>query len=191
VVRNLLAFGRAAPTLFARADPGPLALRCVALLHHKAELAGVTLEACVPERLPAACLDAAQVEQLMLALTLNALEATPSGGSVSLRLRADDADPELEGVPSVVIEVADTGCGIPEELRAQVFEPFFTTKEAGKGVGLGLAVAYGIVTRHRGRIAFDSRVGEGTLFRAHLPRQRAPGASSSPESDACAEGGTP
>lgn len=174
VVRNLLAFSREAPTRFARADLGPPALRCVALLHHRAELLGVTLEAQVPERLPAVECDAAQVEQVMLALALNAVEATPAGGSVSLRLSASDADPELEGADGLLIEVADTGCGIPEELRARVFEPFFTTKEEGKGVGLGLAVAYGIVARHGGRLTFDSRVGEGTLFQVRLPRARAP-----------------
>jgi signal transduction histidine kinase len=72
----------------------------------------------------------------------------------------------------VVIAVSDTGCGIPAESLSRIFEPFFTTKEAGKGVGLGLAVVYGIVTRHHGRIDVSSTVGSGSVFTVHLPCQQ-------------------
>ncbi len=171
VVRNLLAFGRVAPARFAPADLAPLAQRCAALLRHKAELAGVTLEVELPARLPLLECDAAQIEQLLLALVVNALEATPAGGGVRVRAAAHEADALLAGRPSLVIEVADTGSGIAPEHRARVFEPFFTTKEAGKGAGLGLAVVYGIVGRHGGQVDFESRPGEGTLFRVRLPRE--------------------
>jgi signal transduction histidine kinase len=67
--------------------------------------------------------------------------------------------------------VSDTGAGIPEADQERIFEPFFTTKDVGKGVGLGLAVVYGIVTRHQGRIELDSRPGRGSTFTVHLPRR--------------------
>ena len=107
----------------------------------------------------------AQIQQMVLALAMNALEATPPGGRVTVAARADAEE------PGVLIEVSDTGCGIAEEVRERIFEPFFTTKAAGKGVGLGLAVVYGIVTRHRGRIDVDSTVGAGTTFTVRLPLQ--------------------
>jgi signal transduction histidine kinase len=82
-----------------------------------------------------------------------------------------------------VVTVSDTGCGIPGENLSRVFDPFFTTKEPGKGVGLGLAVVYGIVTRHGGRVDVDSRIGVGTTFEVHLPAQPPP------EPEASGEGG--
>jgi len=105
--------------------------------------------------------DGSQMEQMMLALALNALEATPAGGRVSVSARRNEQ--------GMRIVVADTGHGIPPESQARIFEPFFTTKEQGKGVGLGLAVVYGIVVRHHGRIDVESRLGQGTRFTIHLP----------------------
>jgi signal transduction histidine kinase len=102
---------------------------------------------------------------MVLALAMNALEATPSGGSVVL---AASAAPRGDGV---VIEVRDTGCGIPEEHLPRIYEPFFTTKSAGKGVGLGLSVVYGIVHRHGGTIEVSSRSGAGTTFTVRLPKR--------------------
>jgi signal transduction histidine kinase len=90
----------------------------------------------------------------------------PSGGRLSIRARRDEL------ADGVVLEVADNGSGIPVEALPHVFEPFFTTKEQGKGVGLGLAVVYGIVTRHHGKVEVDSRPGAGTTFTIHLPRRQ-------------------
>jgi two-component system NtrC family sensor kinase len=114
------------------------------------------------------------MEQVVLALAMNALEATPPGGEVTIT-----AGPGNGGT-SVILSVADTGCGIPEEDQGRIFEPFFTTKPAGKGVGLGLAVVYGIVTRHQGRIQVASKTGSGTVFTVELPR-RPPGEPSEGE----------
>jgi two-component system NtrC family sensor kinase len=164
IVRNLLLFSRSSPARFAEADVPPLLERCRLLLRHQAELQGVTLEVDTEEALPRVTCDAGQVEQMALALAMNALEATPTGGRVVLGARRDGEEGGL------LLTVSDTGSGIREEDQARIFEPFFTTKEAGKGVGLGLAVVYGIVTRHGGRIEVDSRPGVGTVFTVRLPR---------------------
>jgi two-component system NtrC family sensor kinase len=105
--------------------------------------------------------DAAQVEQVALALIMNAIDAMPRGGRLWLRTRRDDENAEFE--------VQDDGAGIPPEILPQLFEPFFTTKEKGRGVGLGLAVSKGIVERHGGRIAVESEAGRGTKVLVTLP----------------------
>jgi two-component system NtrC family sensor kinase len=161
LVRNLLLFSRSSPARFAPADVASLLERCRLLLRHRAELQGVTLELEAQAGLPPFRCDAAQVEQLLLALAMNALEATPAGGRVTLGARASGEN--------LVLTVSDTGGGIPETDQPRVFEPFFTTKEAGQGVGLGLAVAHAIVTRHGGRIGLVSRCGSGTVFTVELP----------------------
>jgi two-component system NtrC family sensor kinase len=166
IVRNLLVFSRGSGARFARGAVPPLVERCRMLLRHQAELQGVTLELDVTDGVPDITCDSGQVEQMTLALAMNALEATPAGGRVVLGVRAEGS--------GVVLTVSDTGSGIAEEDRARIYEPFFTTKEKGKGVGLGLAVVYGIVQRHGGRIELRSRPGEGTVFEVHLPA-RPPG----------------
>jgi two-component system NtrC family sensor kinase len=179
IVRNLLAFSRQSGSRFAEEDLAPIVERCRLLLNHQAEMLSVTLEAQVEPDLPRVVCDAAQVQQAILALAMNALEATPAGGRVQLR-----AAREGEGVR---LEVADTGSGIPQEHVDRIFEPFFTTKEAGKGVGLGLAVVYGIVNRHHATIDVASEPGRGTTFTIHLPPRQpaepvaaAPGAPAPP-----------
>jgi signal transduction histidine kinase len=74
----------------------------------------------------------------------------------------------------VIIEIADTGSGIPEEIIDRVFDPFFTTKEVGEGTGLGLSIAYGIITKHRGRMTVKSKVGQGSVFTIKIPTVESP-----------------
>jgi len=174
IVRNLLAFSRQSGARLAEEDLAPVVERCRMLLKHQAEMLGVTLEARVAPDLPRVVCDAAQVQQVILALAMNALEATPSDGRVSIEASRDG-----DGVRLVI---ADTGGGIPQEHLDRIFEPFFTTKEAGKGVGLGLAVVYGIVNGHHGRVGVESEPGRGTTFTVHLPARP-------PEAVALAEGG--
>jgi two-component system NtrC family sensor kinase len=164
IVRNLLAFSRQSGARLAEEDLAPVVERCRMLLNHQAALLGVTLEARIAKELPKVVCDAAQVQQVILALAMNALEATPAEGRVSIEL-AGDGD-------GVTLVVADTGWGIPREHLDRIFEPFFTTKEAGKGVGLGLAVVYGIVKRHHGTIDVDSEPGRGTRFIVRLPARQ-------------------
>jgi two-component system NtrC family sensor kinase len=164
IVRNLLAFSRQSGARFAEEDLAPVVERCRMLLNHQAALLDVTLEAHAEPDLPKVVCDGAQVQQVILALAMNALEATPANGRVSI-----EAAREGDGVKIVV---ADTGWGIPKEHLDRIFEPFFTTKEAGKGVGLGLAVVYGIVNGHHGRVDVQSEPGQGTTFTVHLPARQ-------------------
>ncbi len=110
--------------------------------------------------------DPGQVEQVIMNLAANARDAMPGGGNLYIRvLRTDE---------HVVLEMEDTGSGIDETTRARMFEPFFTTKPRGKGAGLGLSTAWGIVSQSGGRIVVDSRLGEGTSFRIAWPRTEKP-----------------
>ena len=106
--------------------------------------------------------DHSQIEQVLMNLSINAAHAMPGGGTLTLRTRLG---PEM-----VVLEVQDTGTGIPDEIVGSVFEPFFTTKEGDQGTGLGLSVVHGIVEQHGGTIDFESQAGVGTCFRVRLPR---------------------
>jgi two-component system NtrC family sensor kinase len=106
---------------------------------------------------PVMMADPFQIEQLFLNLVLNALQAMPDGGRLTLRTRRKP--------DNVVVEVEDTGEGIPDDIRGRVFDPFFTTREVGEGTGLGLTVSDSIVASHGGTLAFNSVVGKGTVFR--------------------------
>ncbi|MDH4414235.1 MAG: response regulator [Rhizobium sp.] len=121
--------------------------------------------------------DLSQFEQVLINLCVNARDAMPEGGSITVYTRNIDAEEAgafgYRGLPSedmVLVEVADTGTGIAPEIMDKIFEPFFTTKEVGKGTGLGLAMVYGIVKQSGGYIYPESEVGKGTTFRIFLPR---------------------
>jgi two-component system, NtrC family, sensor kinase len=107
--------------------------------------------------------DPFQIEQLFLNLVLNAIQAMPHGGSLTLRTM------HVAGGRRVAAEVVDTGAGIPEEIRDRIFDPFFTTREVGQGTGLGLSVSYGIASAHGGSIEVESEIGKGSAFRVVLP----------------------
>ncbi len=121
--------------------------------------------------------DLSQFEQVLINLCVNARDAMPKGGALTIRtLNMTGADVAALNVPDVppedhvVVEVSDTGTGISPEIMDKIFEPFFTTKEVGKGTGLGLAMVYGIVKQSGGHIQAESEVGVGTTFRIFLPR---------------------
>ena len=123
----------------------------------------------------------AALQRMITNLAINARDAMPTGGALTFRLYpievAPDATPRYPGMRPgkwVVLEVTDTGKGIPPEVRRRIFEPFFSTKPFGKGTGLGLSQVYGIVRQHKGYIDVESEVGKGTTFRIYLPWYEGP-----------------
>ncbi len=113
-------------------------------------------------KLPQVRCYASQLNQVFMNLIHNAIQAIEGKGTIWIRTREEGSN--------VVIEIADTGGGIPPELQKKIFDPFFTTKAVGKGTGLGLSITYGIIERHKGKIEVDSTVGKGTTFRVIIPR---------------------
>lgn len=131
--------------------------------------------------------DATQLSQVLMNLAVNARDAMPDGGELGFSAEnltiTDSGAPDIPGLNAgdyVVLTIADTGCGIPSEIRERIFDPFFTTKPAGKGTGLGLATTRDIVTSHGGFIDVTSRPGHGTRFRIFLPATRETVAESAP-----------
>ena len=108
--------------------------------------------------------NAEQLVQVLMALMINAVDASAGHGTISLRTRKGPS-----GSDGAIIEVTDSGHGIPRVELSKIFEPFYTTKAAGSGTGLGLSICYGIVQDHRGRVEVDSVVGKGSTFRVLLP----------------------
>jgi CheY-like chemotaxis protein len=120
--------------------------------------------------------DPTQLNQVLLNLAINARDAMPHGGTLTLsavNMAVDSQDvgtsPDAKSGPQVLLQVTDTGLGIPPEVRERIFEPFFTTKEVGKGTGLGLSTVLTIVKGHHGTLTVESEVGRGTTFKIHLP----------------------
>src|SRR5262249_51970032 len=118
--------------------------------------------------------DPAQLQTALLNLVLNAHDAMPDGGTLTIETRnvvlAEGAVAGCMPGPYVIVSVTDTGNGMPPEVRDRAFEPFFTTKEVGKGTGLGLSMVYGFVRQSGGDVAIDSRPGAGTTVSLYLPR---------------------
>jgi two-component system NtrC family sensor kinase len=165
IVRNLLVFARPSGTEFALHELNPILERSVMLVRHHVEMADIRLETQLLEGDDQLVCHAGQIQQALLALLMNAVEAMPNGGTI--RLVAESVG------ESVRITISDTGVGIPKEVLPNIFEPFFSSKDRSEAVGLGLAVVYGIVRHHLGSIDVKSEVNQGTTFHIMLPRRPA------------------
>jgi two-component system, NtrC family, sensor kinase len=163
IVRNFLLFARRSGGELAVHALSPIVDQSLAILNHHLEMSRVGLVWTPLSGGDEVVCDAGQIQQALLDLFVNAVEAMPEGGTLTVAVlpRADEVE----------VSVADTGVGIRPEALPRIYEPFFTTKEGKVGAGLGLSVVYGIVERHGGRIDVESEVGKGTVFRLLLPRR--------------------
>jgi len=161
VVSALVKFARQLPTELRPTDLNSVVRRAVALVEDLARNRGTKVILDLQE-LPRVAADGAQLEQVLVNLVNNALDAMPAGGTLTFATRAG-------GPGRVALSVADSGKGIPAEHLPRLFDPFFTTKEVGQGTGLGLAISYGIVQEHGGTIEVESEPGKGSRFTLCLP----------------------
>ncbi len=166
IVKNLLTFARQDNVEATTIDILEMINTVTQLTHHQLQLAEVKYSADLPSAPFTAWGDYGQIQQCLLNLIFNAIDAMPQGGSLLIKGWEDETD------DTIWLEVTDTGQGIDPEHLHKIFEPFFTTKTDGKGVGLGLAMVYGIIHEHRGIIEVDSVPGKGTTFRIKLPKSR-------------------
>lgn len=161
-IRGLLNYTRPDPLLLTRLNLHRLVDDAFSFLAHQPMFRGIELEKKVPVDLPEVTADANQLSQVLMNLLLNAAQASPQGGTITV------AAQKVKFAESVEITVSDTGEGIPADILPHVFEPFFTTKR-GKGTGLGLSITHAYVRSHGGDIRIDSLPGRGTNVRITLP----------------------
>jgi len=179
LTRRLLSFSRRSVTE-PRATAVPEVLEDLAPMIRR--VIGETIEVDLAlDEAPRVLIDRGQLEQVLVNLAVNARDAMPRGGRLSFRTCRLEVSPETRLAragarpgPHAVLEVQDTGVGIPAEVRDRIFEPFFTTKERDRGTGLGLATVHGIVRQHGGAIVVESQVGRGTTFTVALPATAQP-----------------
>jgi two-component system NtrC family sensor kinase len=163
IVKDLLTFARQAKPKIENADVNTILEKSLSLLENKIKLQNIKLNVSLDSTLPLVPCDFSQIQQALMNIIINGTEAMPEKGELSIKSRHLSEDGFIE------VEISDTGTGIPEDHLLKVFDPFFTTKDAGKGVGLGLSIAYGIVNEHKGSIEVKSKAGKGTTFIIKLP----------------------
>jgi PAS domain S-box-containing protein len=169
IIRNLLDFSRQSDADMRPIEVNKVVEAALLLVKHQISLEHIRLELQLGANLPLVLAGFDQIQQVLINLLLNAIQAMPDGGHLSVttslarNVRIGEAAKD-----TVRIDVKDTGIGIPKEHMAKLFTPFFTTKEKGKGVGLGLPVVHGIIERHKGKIEVVSEVNKGTMFTIYL-----------------------
>ncbi len=161
ITTGLLDFSRIRTGERTLTDIGEVVRSAANLVSHQKRGNHISITVDVAPDLPLVNSDGGQIQQAVIVLATNAIDAMPDGGDLTFRV--------FEQRSRLVIEVSDTGTGIPPENMSKIYEPFFTTKEVGNGTGLGLAVCYGIISEHGGRLNVRSSVGVGTTFSIMLP----------------------
>ena len=169
ILKNLLRFARQETAEMSVIDLNAVVSDTVKLVTHQLMMKDVKVEARLCDRPLHVTGNANQLEQVLLNLCINAGDAMEGKGEGTITVFTD-----IVGEGTARIRVTDTGSGIPPEVVSKIFDPFFTTKPVGKGTGLGLSVSYGIVKEHKGEIAVESRVGQGTTFTIRMPLAQAP-----------------
>jgi signal transduction histidine kinase len=164
IVSDLLTFSRQSTPEMQQQDLKATVEAALRITTYLIRKANVQVYTALPEQSVYMTYDAQQIEQVLVNLIQNAIQAMPDGGT--LRVSLSQAD------QAIALGVQDTGVGIPPENLTRIFDPFFTTKSAGEGTGLGLSVSYGIIARHHGQITVDSIIGQGTTFTILLPKQQ-------------------
>lgn len=167
IVSDLLAFSRRSKPQSTNVDLNGVIKNTLLILSHRLELGNIKLDLRLFDGLPRIECDSSQMQQVIINLVMNGAEACQSKGHGRVSIVTKQQN------DSVILEISDSGDGVPEEIMSKIFDPFFTTKGEGKGVGLGLSVVYGIIDAHGGEITVDSKVGEGTTFRVILPIKKA------------------
>jgi len=166
IVSGLLSFSREHSMEYTDLNLNDILEAVIALTQHKMELLEISLAINLSEKILPVWGDANRLQQCFLNLIFNAMEAMSPGGELNIISRIN------EEKTSVVVEIRDTGYGIPSKNLDHIYDPFFTTKDIGEGTGLGLSIVYGVVKDHNGRVEVKSREGEGTTFRLNFPLQR-------------------
>jgi two-component system NtrC family sensor kinase len=161
IVRGLLDFARERPALKQPVDINDAVRRTVRLIRNQKSFDQIVINEVLTEDLPPVLGDLNQLQQVLLNLSLNACEAMPTGGKLTITSTI------CEG--KIVVRLTDTGAGISKDLFDKIFEPFFTTKPVGKGTGLGLSVSYGLIQTHGGTLEVESEEGKGSVFTITLP----------------------
>lgn len=161
ITTGLLDFSRIRTGDRTETDVGDVVRSAANLISHQKRGDRISIGVHIADDLPLVNADGGQIQQAVIALATNAIDAMPDGGRLDFRV--------VGRLNRVIIEVEDTGHGIPAEDMPKIFEPFFTTKEVGKGTGLGLAVCYGIISEHGGRLSVRSNIGKGTTFSIFIP----------------------
>ena len=181
LTQQLLAFARRQPLAPQPTNVARLVRDLADLLRHSLG-ERITIELDIAAEPWNAKIDPGQLENAILNLAINARDAMPDGGTVTVEVSNATLDrryaalhPDVTPGPYVLVAVNDTGTGMPPEVAAQAFDPFFTTKGDGKGTGLGLSMVYGFVRQSNGHIRIDSAIGQGTSVKLYLPRTHGPG----------------
>jgi two-component system, NtrC family, sensor kinase len=164
IVQNLLHFSRSSESVMEKVDINNLIERSLAITNHHFEMNDISTVTKLEAKDPIFTGNANQITQVLIALFMNAVEAMPRGGALTV------ATWDVFGPDALCISVADNGRGIPQEIGSSIFEPFFTTKEDGHSTGLGLSVVWGIMLSHQGKIVVESEPGQGATFILTFPR---------------------